>query len=105
MKPTPEEVEKFDHENESDVDQWEVGDLGKNPQYIRKMNSQNSQELHRKIVTGLRQKTRSITVRLPTGLIDDLKAQAIDDGLPYQTLIRMILLRHVKGRQQDDSPG
>jgi len=37
MKPTPEQTKKFDEENESEVDNWEKGDFGKNTKHVKRI--------------------------------------------------------------------
>jgi predicted DNA binding CopG/RHH family protein len=44
-------------------------------------------------------RTRSISLRLPERLIADLKEIAHDEGLPYQTLIKLCLQKFVEVRK------
>lgn len=43
------------------------------------------------------QKTKNINIRLPLRDIQKLKAKAIENNLPYQTLISMLLRQYTKG--------
>jgi predicted DNA binding CopG/RHH family protein len=40
-------------------------------------------------------KTKNINIRLPEKVLVKLKARAIEEGLPYQTLVSSILHRYV----------
>ncbi|RLA41365.1 MAG: hypothetical protein DRR42_24760 [Gammaproteobacteria bacterium] len=44
------------------------------------------------------QKRKAITIRLPERDLFRLKAQALRDGLPYQTLISSVLHKYIEGR-------
>lgn len=41
-----------------------------------------------------------ITIRLPQWLVKDIKALAQEAGIPYQRLIRQVLMAFVESRQQ-----
>jgi predicted DNA binding CopG/RHH family protein len=43
-------------------------------------------------------KRKPVTLRLLENDISDLKVQAIEDGLPYQTLLSSIIHKYVTGR-------
>ena len=45
------------------------------------------------------QKRKAITIRLPERGLFRLKAQALRDGLPYQTLISSVLHKYVEGKR------
>jgi predicted DNA binding CopG/RHH family protein len=45
------------------------------------------------------QKRKAITIRLPERDLFRLKAQALRDGLPYQTLISSVLHKYVEGKR------
>ena len=44
------------------------------------------------------QKRKAITIRLPERDLFRLKAEALRDGLPYQTLISSVLRKYVEGK-------
>ncbi len=45
------------------------------------------------------QKRKAITIRLPERDLFRLKAEALRDGLPYQTLISSVLHKYVEGKR------
>ena len=47
----------------------------------------------------INQKRKAITIRLPERDLFRLKAQAMRDGLPYQTLISSVLHKYVEGNR------
>ena len=46
----------------------------------------------------INQKRKAITIRLPERDLFRLKAQAMRDGLPYQTLISSVLHKYIEGK-------
>lgn len=47
----------------------------------------------------INQKRKAITIRLPERDLFRLKAQALRDGLPYQTLISSVLHKYIEGQR------
>lgn len=47
----------------------------------------------------INQKRKAITIRLPERDLLRLKAQALRDGLPYQTLISSVLHKYIEGQR------
>jgi predicted DNA binding CopG/RHH family protein len=43
-------------------------------------------------------KDRRVNIRLSSGDLQDIQAKALEEGLPYQTLIASILHKYVTGR-------
>jgi predicted DNA binding CopG/RHH family protein len=48
-------------------------------------------------------KDRRVNIRLSSGDLQDIQAKALEEGLPYQTLIASILHKYVTGRLTEDS--
>jgi predicted DNA binding CopG/RHH family protein len=46
--------------------------------------------------TGL--KDRRVNIRLTSGDLSDIQARALEEGIPYQTLIASVLHKYVTGR-------
>ncbi len=46
-------------------------------------------------------KDKRINIRLAAGDLQDIKARALEEGIPYQTLIASILHKYVTGRLRD----
>ena len=42
--------------------------------------------------------TKVISIRLPTGLLNEIKAESSDIDMPYQALIKLLLSRGMKSR-------
>lgn len=47
--------------------------------------------------------TQVVSIRLPTRLLNTIKATASEDDVPYQALIKMALSKVFKNRYQDPS--
>ncbi|MEN9827223.1 MAG: CopG antitoxin of type toxin-antitoxin system [Pseudomonadota bacterium] len=95
MKPTPEQIKKFDEENESEVDNWEKGDFGKNPKHAKRIPEAESALIKKKIAETKAQKGLPTSIRLPPELIAELTKLAAACGMGYQTYLRMVLTKHV----------
>jgi predicted DNA binding CopG/RHH family protein len=52
--------------------------------------------------SALRKDTR-INIRISSEVLDGLKSKAMEEGLPYQTLISSVLYKYVSGRLVDRS--
>jgi predicted DNA binding CopG/RHH family protein len=95
MKPTLEQIKKFDEENESDIDTWEKGDIGKNPKHAKRIPEAESALIKKKIAETMAQKGLPTSIRLPPELIAELTKLAAACGMGYQTYLRMVLTKHV----------
>ena len=71
---------------------WDNRDLGSDEQFARRVSPERERAVHEAL--GL----HSISIRLQTEIIDQLKVLAKEEGLGYQPLIRQILTRYVKER-------
>lgn len=50
-------------------------------------------------------KDRRVNIRLSSGDLQDIQVKALEEGVPYQTLIASVLHKYVTGRFQERSPG
>jgi predicted DNA binding CopG/RHH family protein len=50
-------------------------------------------------------KDRRVNIRLSSGDLQDIQAKALEEGVPYQTLIASVLHKYVTGRLADPNPG
>jgi len=53
---------------------------------------------HRRYAQNTLRKDRRVNIRISSKDLDALQALAIEDGIPYQTLMASILHRYVTGR-------
>jgi predicted DNA binding CopG/RHH family protein len=49
-------------------------------------------------------KDRRVNIRLSSGDLQDIQVKALEEGLPYQTLIASVLHRYVSGRLSEREP-
>ena len=50
-------------------------------------------------------KDRRVNIRLSAGDLQDIQVKALEEGMPYQTLIASVLHKYVTGRLQERSAG
>lgn len=48
-------------------------------------------------------KDKRINIRLPSRVLEDIQLKALDEGMPYQTLISSILFKFASGRLVDQT--
>jgi len=48
---------------------------------------------------------RRVNIRLSAGDLQDIQVRALEEGMPYQTLIASILHKYVTGRLEERKPG
>ena len=73
--------------NEAHESRWESGELGLSAEHAVAAPAQLEREVDDALGLQL------ISIRLPKGLIEDLKLIATKEGLGYQPLVRRVLLR------------
>jgi predicted DNA binding CopG/RHH family protein len=49
-------------------------------------------------------KDRRVNIRLSSGDLNDIQVKALEEGVPYQTLIASVLHKYVTGRLAERSP-
>jgi predicted DNA binding CopG/RHH family protein len=49
-------------------------------------------------------KDRRVNIRLSAGDLQDIQVKALEEGMPYQTLIASILHKYVTGRLEERKP-
>ena len=55
-------------------------------------------EKHRGYARQTLKKDKRVNIRISSMVLDELQTRAVEDGMPYQTLISSILYRFVTGR-------
>ena len=58
-------------------------------------------EKHRQYARNTLRKDSRVNIRISSRDLEALQAKAVEDGMPYQTLMTSILHRYVTGRMRD----
>jgi len=53
---------------------------------------------HRQYALNTLRKDKRVNIRMSSKILSELKAIAVEDGIPYQTLMSSILHKYVSGR-------
>ena len=85
----------LDKEEKDMLDSFERGEWKSVP------NVKAEIEKHRKYARKTLKKDKRVNIRMPSKVLEELQAIAIEDGIPYQTLMSSILHRYVTGRLVD----
>lgn len=56
---------------------------------------------HQRYAQNTLRKDRRVNIRISAKDLDEIQARAVEDGIPYQTLMASILHRYVSGRLVD----
>ena len=86
---------KLNKDEQEILDSFERGEWKSVPNL--KAEIKKHQEYARKTL----KKDKRINIRISSKVLEELQANAIEDGMPYQTLISSILHRYVTGRLVD----
>jgi predicted DNA binding CopG/RHH family protein len=83
---------KLDKEEKKILESFESGE------WRSVKNLEKEIEKHRQYARATLFKDKRINIRISSKDLEELQAIAIEDGIPYQTLISSILHRYVNGR-------
>ena len=83
---------KLDKEEKDLLDSYERGEW----KSVKNLN--NEIEKHRGYARQTLRKDKRVNIRISSMVLDEIQTRAIEDGMPYQTLISSILHRFVTGR-------
>jgi predicted DNA binding CopG/RHH family protein len=83
---------KLDKEEKDFLDSYERGEW-KSVKHLRE-----EIEKHRGYARQTLKKDKRVNIRISSMVLDELQTRAVEDGMPYQTLISSILHRFVTGK-------
>jgi len=83
---------KLDKEEKNILDSFERGEW----QSVK--NLKKEIEKHQQYARATLSKDKRINIRISSKDLEEIQAIAVEDGIPYQTLISSILHRYVNGR-------
>ena len=83
---------KLDKEEKNILDSFERGEW----QSVK--NLKKEIEKHQQFARATLSKDKRINIRISSKDLEEIQAIAVEDGIPYQTLISSILHRYVNGR-------
>ena len=83
---------KLDNEEKDLLDSYERGE------WKSVKNLKEEIKKHRGYARQTLKKDKRVNIRISSMVLDELQTRAVEDGMPYQTLISSILHRFVTGR-------
>jgi len=83
---------KLDKEEKDILDSYEQGE------WKSVKNLEEEIEKHRGYARQTLKKDKRVNIRISSMVLEELQTRAVEDGMPYQTLISSILHRFVTGR-------
>jgi predicted DNA binding CopG/RHH family protein len=86
---------KLDKEEQEVLDSFERGE------WKPVANRKREIERHRRYARNTLAKDCRVNIRISSKVLDDIQAIAVEDGLPYQTLMASVLHRFAAGRLVD----
>jgi len=91
------EREYLDKEEQEILDSYERGE------WKQTANIKEEIEKHRVFAQKTLKKDKRVNIRLSSKVLEEIKLIAVENGIPYQTLISSILHRYVNGHLLDKS--
>jgi len=88
-------MSKLDQEEKGILDAFESAALK------RTKGAKALQERHREYADAVARKDARINIRLPSRDLRGLQKRALEEGIPYQTLIASVLHKYVEGRLRE----
>jgi len=81
-----------------DIQEQELLDSLESEEWESVPNLEDEIKLHQEIAKNTLRKDKRINIRLSANDLEALKTQAVELGLPYQTLVSSILHQYASGR-------
>jgi predicted DNA binding CopG/RHH family protein len=94
-KKTDDKLDKYEQEI---LDAYERGEL------IETKPTPDEMEMYRQIARNTLRKDKRVNIRLSAKDLGDLQVMALEEGIPYQTLMSSILHKYVTGRLTERRP-
>jgi len=88
---------KLNKQEKEILDSFERGEWKSTPNLKKEIKK------HREYSLKTLKKDKRVNIRMSSKVLEELKAIAIENGIPYQTLMSSILHRYVSGRLIDKS--
>jgi len=88
---------KLNKQEKEILDSFERGEWESTPNLKKEIKK------HREYALKTLKKDKRVNIRMSSKVLEELKAIAIENGIPYQTLMSSILHRYVSGRLIDKS--
>lgn len=88
---------KLNKQEKEILDSFERGEWESTPNLKKEIKK------HREYSLKTLKKDKRVNIRMSSKVLEELKAIAIENGIPYQTLMSSILHRYVSGRLIDKS--
>lgn len=82
---------KIDHEEHELLQAFEKGQL-------KSIASKSELAKFKAVARATALKDRRVNIRLSSGDLSDIQVKALEEGIPYQTLIASVLHKYVTGR-------
>ena len=83
---------KLDKEEKEILDSYERGE------WKSVKNLKKEIERHKGYARNTLKKDKRVNIRISSMVLDEIQTRAVEDGMPYQTLISSILHRFITGR-------
>ncbi len=84
-------MSKIDHDEREIIEAFEAGKL-------KSIATKRELARYRAAARATALKDRRINIRLSSGDLSDLQTRALEEGVPYQTLIASVLHKYATGR-------
>ena len=87
-----------------DKKEQDILDSFERDEWVRVENPEKEMQRHQQYARNTLKKDKRVNIRISSKVLEELQVAAVQQGIPYQTLIASILHRYVHGSLTDKSP-
>ena len=85
-----------------DKEEKELIESIENGEWVRSKDEENEKKIAREAAERTIRKNKRMNIRISERDLRNLKVRALEEGIPYQTLVSMILHKYLSGKLKEE---
>jgi len=85
-----------------DEEEKELIESIENGEWVRSKDEENEKKIAREAAERTIRKNKRMNIRISERDLRNLKVRALEEGIPYQTLVSMILHKYLSGKLKEE---
>ena len=86
-----------------DEEEKELIESIENGEWVRSKDEENEKKIAREAAERTIRKNKRMNIRISERDLRNLKIRALEEGIPYQTLVSMILHKYLSGKLKEET--
>ena len=86
-----------------DEEEKELIESIENGEWVRSKDEENEKKIAREAAERTIRKNKRMNIRISERDLRNLKVRALEEGIPYQTLVSMILHKYLSGKLKEET--